>query len=67
MKPGSLTRESVKSQTAIVVLAYADYESLELALASHAKFTVNSGLPIYILQNGRVRSENDIRASSLRR
>lgn len=53
MKSNCLTRESVKSQTAIVVLAYADYESLELALASHAKFTVDSGVPIYILQNGR--------------
>ena len=53
MNSNCLTRESVKAQTAIVVLAYADYESLELALASHAKFTVDSGLPIYILQNGR--------------
>ena len=53
MKSNCLTRESVKAQTAIVVLAYADYESLELALASHAKFTVDSGVPIYILQNGR--------------
>ena len=53
MKPVNLTREIVKSQTAIVILAYADYESLELALATHAKFTVDSGLPIYILQNGR--------------
>ncbi len=53
MKPESLTRETVKSQTAIVILAYADYESLELSLATHAKFTAESGLPIYILQNGR--------------
>lgn len=53
MKPECLTRETVKSQTAIVILAYADYESLELSLATHAKFTAESGLPIYILQNGR--------------
>ena len=53
MKSNCLTRESIKLQTAIVVLAYADYESLELALASHAKFTVDSGVPIYVLQNGR--------------
>lgn len=48
-----MTRESIKEQTAILILAYADYESLELTLATHAKFTVDSGLPIYILQNGR--------------
>ena len=53
MKSTSLTRRTIKSQTAIVILAYAEYESLELALATHAKFTVESGLPIYILQNGR--------------
>lgn len=59
MKSNCLTRESVKAQTAIVVLAYADYESLELALASHAKFTVDSGVPIYILQNGRGTYDTD--------
>lgn len=53
MKQNCLTRESIKPKAAILILAYADYESLELALASHAKFTVNSGLPIYILMNGR--------------
>lgn len=49
----SLSMEEMKSRTAIVILAYADYESLELALASHAKFSVDSGVKIYILQNGR--------------
>ncbi len=43
----------LKKKLAIVILAYADYESLELALASHAKFSVESGVDIYILQNGR--------------
>ena len=42
-----------KEKVAIVILAYADYESLELALASHAKYSINSGVDIYILQNGR--------------
>ena len=42
-----------KKKTAILILAYADYESLELALATHAKFSVDSGVHIYILQNGR--------------
>ena len=45
--------EAFKQKLAIVILAYADYESLELALASHARFTVDSGVKIYILQNGR--------------
>lgn len=48
-----MTQDRIKEQTAILILAYADYESLELALATHAKYTVDSGLPIYILQNGR--------------
>ena len=38
---------------AILILAYADYESLELALATHAKYSMHRGIPIYILQNGR--------------
>lgn len=42
-----------KKKTAIVILAYADYESLELALATHARFSAESGMDIYILQNGR--------------
>lgn len=45
--------ENFKKNLAIVILAYSDYESLELAMASHARFTVNSGVDIYILQNGR--------------
>lgn len=43
----------LKQKLAIVILAYADYMSLELALASHARFSVDSGVKIYILQNGR--------------
>lgn len=43
----------LKKKLAIVILAYADYESLELALATHAKFSAESGVDIYILQNGR--------------
>lgn len=53
MEYAPLQREYVKAKTAIVLLAYADYESLELALATHARHTVDSGLPIFILQNGR--------------
>lgn len=43
----------LKNKLAIVILAYADYESLELSLASHAKYSIKSGIDIYILQNGR--------------
>lgn len=42
-----------KKRLAIVILAYADYESLEIALATHVRFSVNSGVDIYVLQNGR--------------
>ena len=42
-----------KEKLAIVILSYADYESLELSLATHAKFSVNKGVRIFILQNGR--------------
>lgn len=42
-----------KKKVAVVILAYADYESLELALASHAKFTTQAGVHIFVLQNGR--------------
>ena len=45
--------KEMKEKTAILILAYADYESLEMALASHAKYSINSGMHIYILQNGR--------------
>ena len=47
------TIAEMKERLAIVILAYADYESLELALASHARFSTDSGVKIYILQNGR--------------
>lgn len=47
------TVDQMKSRLAVVILAYADYESLELALATHAKFSTRSGVKIYILQNGR--------------
>ena len=53
MNPKHITEKKIKQKTAIIILAYADYESLELALATHARFTVDSGVPIYILQNGR--------------
>ena len=49
----TLTHEIVKKKTAIVILAFAEYESLELSLATHAKFSVDAGVPIFILQNGR--------------
>ena len=42
-----------KQKLAIVILAYAEYECLELALASHARYSTNSNVDIYILQNGR--------------
>ena len=48
-----LTRDELKSKTAIVILAFAEYESLELSLATHARFSVDAGVPIFILQNGR--------------
>lgn len=54
--------EEIRKKTAIVILAHSDYESLELALATHSKFlpdTIpedgNNSHPskIFILQNGR--------------
>ncbi len=48
-----VTSQEIKERTAIVLLAYSDYESLELSLATHARYSVNSGIPLYILQNGR--------------
>lgn len=48
-----LTHEIVKKKTAIVILSFAEYESLELTLATHAKFSTDAGIPIFILQNGR--------------
>lgn len=44
--------EVFKKKTAVVILAYADYESLELTLAAHTKFTPKD-IKIFILQNGR--------------
>ena len=49
----ALTRDELKAKTAIVILAFAEYESLELSLAAHARFSVDAGVPIFILQNGR--------------
>lgn len=43
---------SIKEKTAIVLLAYADYESLELTLAAYASFIKNDE-KLFILQNGR--------------
>ena len=43
---------SIKNKTAIVILAYADFESLEIALACHARF-MDKDCKIFILQNGR--------------
>lgn len=53
MKDEIISAASIKEHLAIVILAYADYESLELSLATHAKFSVQENIPIYILQNGR--------------
>ncbi len=40
------------NKIAVVILAYADYESLEVSLAAHMKFA-QPGVKYYILQNGR--------------
>lgn len=53
MKNQEISREYIKKHTAIVILAFAEYESLELSLATHARFSVHAGIPIFILQNGR--------------
>lgn len=42
----------IKKNTAIIILAYADFESLEISLACHAKF-MDKDSKIFILQNGR--------------
>lgn len=54
-----LNLKSIKEQLAIVILSYADYESLEIALAVHSKFfphlTCSGGgqrVKLFILQNG---------------
>ena len=48
----SLATRSVKSRTAIVQLAYSDYESLEISLANYAKY-FDDETHFFILQNGR--------------
>lgn len=53
MNNNTITNEIIKEKTAIVILAFAEYESLELSLATHARFSVDAGVPIFILQNGR--------------
>ena len=42
----------IKEKLAIVILAHSDYESLELSLACHSKFTIPNNIKIFILQNG---------------
>lgn len=50
--------DELKKNLAIVILAYSDYESLEISLALHSKFLPyktndNERVKIFILQNGR--------------
>ena len=40
------------NKIAVVILAYADYESLEVSLSAHMKFA-QPGVKYYVLQNGR--------------
>lgn len=40
------------NKTTIVILAYTDFESLEISLSLHAKYN-NHNADIFILQNGR--------------
>lgn len=41
-----------RNKVAVVMLAYADFEAMEIALAAYSKF-IKEGLNFYILQNGR--------------
>ncbi|MCR5266842.1 MAG: hypothetical protein K6E29_09675 [Cyanobacteria bacterium RUI128] len=41
-----------KTKVAVVLLAYADFEALEISLAAISK-TIHEGFTLYILQNGR--------------
>ena len=41
-----------KNKIAVVMLAYADFEAMEIALAAYSKF-MKEGVNFYILQNGR--------------
>lgn len=43
---------NIINKTAIVILAYTDFESLEISLSLHAKHN-NHNADIFILQNGR--------------
>lgn len=43
---------NIINKTAIVILSYADFESLEISLAMHAKYNSHNA-DIFILQNGR--------------
>ena len=43
---------NIINKTAIVILAYTDFESLEISLCLHAKY-YNNNADIFILQNGR--------------
>ncbi|MBD5137541.1 MAG: hypothetical protein HDT39_16610 [Lachnospiraceae bacterium] len=45
-------QDTIYKSIAIVLLAHSDYESLELSLAAHSKFT-NKKIDFFILQNGR--------------
>lgn len=43
---------NIINKTAIVILSYADFESLEISLSLHAKYNSHNA-DIFILQNGR--------------
>ncbi|MBO5566863.1 MAG: glycosyltransferase family 2 protein [Succinivibrio sp.] len=43
---------NIINKVAIIILAYSDYESLEISLACHANF-LNENYKFFILQNGR--------------
>ncbi|WP_432633777.1 hypothetical protein [Brachyspira sp.] len=43
---------NIINKTAIVILSYADFESLEISLAMHSKYNSHNA-DIFILQNGR--------------
>jgi len=43
---------NIRNKIAVVLLAYADFESLEIALAAHTKF-LPEDVHLFILQNGR--------------
>lgn len=43
---------NIINKTAIVILAYTDFELLEISLSLHAKYN-NHNADIFILQNGR--------------